>query len=219
MAIAFDNSLARQNTASTTLTTSFTTSGSDRALVVYVEHPTSSTVTCTYAGVSMTAVHSAVSGGLNLVTAFILLNPASGANNIVSTRTGGANDMSYMAASYTGVGTGGGTGGSDSGNTLVWASGTSNQTIATVTVADNAWISHFVRTGSNYTPSTNVTSRQATGSVVRISDTGGAITPAGSTNQTLNYVSGGSNSGTICTIGLAPVAAAPTFIPRVSFIM
>ena len=206
MAIAFDNSLARQNGAGTTLTTSFTITGASTALVVFADHNTGSTVTCTYGGVSMTKIHDAVSNNAQLLSSFILVGTATGANDIVMTRTGGS-DMSYQAMSYTGVGTGGSTGGSDSSAQLIWASGGGNRTLATTTVANNSWITLFHRTADEYTAGTNVTFRQSTSGVAVVSDTNGAITPAGSTNQTINIVSG-TGGGGMLSISLAPPASA-----------
>ena len=71
----------------TTKTWSHTCTGTERALVV--GGLTNGTLTATYAGVSMTQVQVATSpGGINSYL-FVLANPASGANNVILTRSGG----------------------------------------------------------------------------------------------------------------------------------
>ena len=221
MAIARDTYKARttQPSSAASYTFAYTCTGSDRAVVLYIEHAAATIDTATYAGVSMTKIHDAVTAyGTIKLSSFILINPASGSNNFVVDPTG-SDQLVVMVESYTGAGTGGGTGGSDSSQTATFATSAANQSIVTTTSADNCWITFFFRAnGGSYTAGTNVSIQDNVASIALVGDTNAAITPAGATTQTFNR-STGTNSGGIITIALAPAGAAPTFIPRVSFIM
>lgn len=210
MAIARDTYLARttQPSSAASYTFAYTCTGSDRAVVLYIEHAAASISTATYAGVSMTRIHNAsvAYGGVKM-SSFILINPASGSNNFVVTPA--TNDqLVVMVESYTGVGTGGGTGGSDSSSTATWSSSSANQTVSTTTVANNSWITFFFRSdGGSFSAGTNVSIQDNVAGIALVGDTNAAITPAGSTNQTFTN-GGGSNSGRVITVALAPYTAA-----------
>ena len=140
MAIAFDNKT--RATASFT-TISFTTSGSDRALVIHVESGGADNVAATYNGVSLTkqsAASRADSAG-NRQTVLTLLNPASGTNTLSVT---GASVNEVNVLSYTGVGS---ISGQNTGNNTV----TANLTVTFTVGTSGSWIysGGLGRTGPN----------------------------------------------------------------------
>lgn len=101
MPIAYDNatkSVSSENVNS--LTFSHTNSSSaNRGIILFVWDQTSSITGATYAGIGMTRIFSD-----NSKEAFYLANPASGANNIVISRSSTATDILVgMAISFTGV--------------------------------------------------------------------------------------------------------------------
>lgn len=102
MAIAYD-SVSTGSGATTTATWSHTTSGSDRILFVcafqYITntHPTS----VTYNGVAMTYIGTAQKNNY-YIDVYYLINPASGANNVVITYPG-SGTITGQAVSYTGA--------------------------------------------------------------------------------------------------------------------
>ena len=209
MAIAFDNSLARTN-GTTSVTVAFTITGTDTAIVVTVEH-TGTISSVTYAGTNLTKVGTvAAHGGIGeALTSWILVGTSTGSNNIIATCSAGA-DVNVMAVSYTGVNSGGGTGGSDASNTASLDNVSGNQTLATTTASDNAWIVLGVRSEQAASVVTNVTYRQSTADVATIGDTNAAITPAGSTNQTINTTVSGDLS--MVSVALKPAGGAVAYV-------
>ena len=105
MAITVDSitSSGAWNNAESTVTWSHTCSGSDRVLVVFVDSYANKTTGVTYAGVSMTFVAKQwYSVNQRYISCYVLVNPASGTNNIVWSLSG--NDYCNSAAiSYTGA--------------------------------------------------------------------------------------------------------------------
>lgn len=103
MAIAFDSASGRQTGTATSATLSHTCSGVDRILVVSVGVASGKTVTgVTYGGVAMTKVvdGTTISVG-TYASMWILLNPATGANNIVASFSASTN-YGISSVSYTG---------------------------------------------------------------------------------------------------------------------
>jgi hypothetical protein len=207
MAIARDTFVARTGGSGTSQTLAYTCTGSDRALVLFIEYNSGSVSGVTYNGVAMTKVDTITAYSGVLVDSWILINPSSGANNIIATfSVSGSHSM--MAESYTGVGTGGSTGGCDSHNTTTWSSQTTDRTLATTTVADNSWLIVYLRSDAgSYTAGTNVSFQNNVAGIAIMGDSGAALTPAGSKNQTFT-ASGASNSGGILSVGISPVATA-----------
>lgn len=212
MAIARDTYLARttQTPAATSYTFSYTCTGSNRVLVLFVEHSVTDTInTVTYAGDSMTKVDSITVYGTVVVDSWIIINPASGANNVVSSASASIQQV-VMAESYTGTTSGGSTGGCDAHNTATFLVSSLDQSISTTTVSDNAWIPIYFRAnGGSYSASTNVSIQDDVAGIALMGDTNGALTPAGSKTQTFTRVSG-TNSGGILTVALAPYVASAT---------
>jgi hypothetical protein len=136
MAIAFDNATDGNINNGTSLTFSHTCSGSNRFLKVSIKLYGANDITgVTYNGVAMSHIATAVQGteGSRAVM-YGLIAPATGANNVVISRTS-SNFIAGSAESYTGV--------SQSGQPE--ASGTdfdtAAQTTPTATVtSSNAWL-------------------------------------------------------------------------------
>lgn len=110
-AIAFDaKTTSSTGAGSSSITWSHTTSGSNRILFVGITTLNFSTgspgVTATYNGVSMTPIATdVISFATNnyRLHVFYLVNPASGAHNVVATATTGTGIFTSAAVSYTGV--------------------------------------------------------------------------------------------------------------------
>lgn len=102
--IAFDAGLYTGNTTATSQTTSFTTSGSNRYLLVAVWADLVSDLISgvTYNAVSMTLIDKQLISGDRYHYLFGLANPASGAHNIVISASSSC-FLQAVVASYTGV--------------------------------------------------------------------------------------------------------------------
>jgi hypothetical protein len=131
-----------------------------------------------------------------------LLNPASGANNISISWSGGNTTMQGIGASYTGV--------LQSG--LPDATATKNQNSGSTishtitTVADNCWVAAFVRASADsISANSNITMRTDTASANESAwgDSNGAVTPAGNYTMTVN-VNSGSNAELLLMVSFAP---------------
>lgn len=206
--IAFDAST--QGTAGSTSpqTYSHTTSGSDRILFVSIF--TQGSVTgVTYNGVAMTELGTtSYSTPTGVSYLFMLVNPASGANNVVVTHSGSF--TASVAASYTGAKQTDQPDAAAVTNTTGAGTATSLSTTIT-TVADNSWLvtSTATESGSALTAGAGAFLRQ-TGSNIAVAlfDTNGAVTPAGVTSMTVDAAS----ATEICmvTASFAPSVAAAT---------
>lgn len=186
MAIARDTfaALASQGNVST-WTNSYTCSGSDRLLLVCVTKRTNDDVTgVTHGGVAMTQlVKLHHSGGTEWLYIYGLINPATGAQNIVMSASGSSVSY-YGATSYTGV--------SQSGNPTITGSSTTNAISLTSTV-DNSTMFVFVQNsvdvvGSD-TGSTLISQANGTG---MLESNPLQINSAGS--KTMNYTGTSNNS-------------------------
>lgn len=178
MSVAFDAALQPQvNGSVTSVTRSFTTSGTDRFLNTWGLTTSVADMTgVTYNSVSLTKA-----GELNVdafaTETYYLINPASGANNIVWSN-GTSTTFVTSATSYNGVKQSF----TPTTNTSTGNSSTMSGTLTTV--SDNSWIvwntrnnSGAAATGTNYV-------RRADNAIngVSIGDTDAAITPAGATS-------------------------------------
>lgn len=100
MAIAFDS--ASNNSATLALTFSHTCSGSDRLLLVSC-HGADQSFSVTYNGVAMTELYDGTPGSpFKFIAVYALVAPATGANDVVITRSG-STPVIAGAVSYTGV--------------------------------------------------------------------------------------------------------------------
>lgn len=177
MAIAYDNSTASaySGASSTTVTWSHTCSGTDRVLVVGVYTTNDNLSTVTYNGVSCTFIGK-IAGTTDYIHLYYLINPASGANNVVATATSAL--LGYgQATSITGA--------KQSGQPDASATGanasTTNFTTSVTTVADNSWLVGIVYGGGTIVAGTGTTFRaQSVANVLGMMDSNGAKSPAGS---------------------------------------
>lgn len=182
MAIAYDTTSNATGTSG--ITWSHTCSGSNRILFVALGVTSGVSHTVTYAGVSMTQVLNPTVGAVGF---YYLINPASGANNIVVTGSGGT--MQACATSYNGVAQSGNPEASTLGDT---GGGANTITNGTTTVTDNAWVVGLAGqfTGSAVisagTGSTQRVSINGGGVPVALYDNGGPKTPAGSVSMQIN---------------------------------
>lgn len=180
MAIAFDAATHSAYQANSPLTFSHTTSGSDRLIIVYVYDGSNRTTGVTYGGVALTLVQDLVMTGAaagQYIQLWYLLNPASGANNVVVSGTPDPIGVYASAVSYTGVAQ---SGQPDASNKQATSPATSLTTSVT-TVADNCWLMGYAYHGATISAGTGTTSRgsNAGGQLTAI-DSNGAKTPAGS---------------------------------------
>lgn len=222
MAIAF---VAAADGGNTTAATSFTWAytvggGTKRILFVSVEGTATDIITgATYAAASMTLVGKILSGSSRWEYLFYLLNPASGANNVVVSASStcdfifaGASDYSgvkQVAPEVTGTNTSG----------VAAASLTTSIT----TISDNAWI---VLMSGGF--SGNAAPTAGSGSTFRVAegtfgtwglfDSGAAITPAQAYSMTTVQSSGGLNIITHIYAAFAPdTGGAQTFFSRAQY--
>src|SRR3990167_3702009 len=180
MPIAFVSYTAQSTSGPGTTITNSLDAGSDanRVLICGVTgHTTSDEMTAaTYNGVSMTKIGVVKNpgDGARYIYLWMLVNPASGTNDLVYTNNSsvfcfsGATVLSGVSAEDT----------TASAKTKTATSGsTYNHSITTV--ADNCWLVGFTsNNGNNISAGANTTLREASASAVR-SDTNAAQTPAG----------------------------------------
>ena len=208
MAIAFDAATSGGYVTSTSMTYSHTVGagGSNRLLVVGVDvFNSADTVTgITYAGISLTKIVHITSSG-NSVTnhLYYLLNPATGANNVVVSLSV-SNNVASGCASYTGIKQ---SGQPDSSATAQKDGG--EMTFTTTTVADNSWtvlwVGHLGTVA--YTPGAGTTERVEP-VFASLNDSNAAITPAGSSNLITTAVTdAGQYSGVIASFAPAVAVA------------
>lgn len=184
MAFAFDNESGRQAIGgATSLTYSFTVSGSDRQLRVGALTTAGTITGVTYNGVSTTQIGTtAADAGVTIYT-FGLIAPATGANNVVISCSTSATLVSH-AASWTGAHQ---TTLTDATNTQT---GSGNFTHSVTTSADNCWTVLYCRNGiTNMAAGTATTARSSADDNMWF-DSNAAKTPAGSVTLAVNGVTG-----------------------------
>lgn len=194
MAIAFDAKTDKQQGAATSLTFSHTCTGSN--LILFVGAQTGDNLLLdqvtgiTYNSVAMTraCIQNAVPSN-SAHYLYYLLNPSTGANNVVISVTGGSQTIRGMATSYTGVG-----GGFDVTATNAVASDGSNPMILTTNIdpvsSSGAWAVVFGQDNqTDLLAGTGLTMRTTQdGSGFGMYDTNGIV--SGSVNLGLNVNSG-----------------------------
>lgn len=207
MAIAVDNTGQGFQNAGTSLTVSYTTSGSDRALLVslWVWNGTISGLGVTYNGTAMTELINRAADSGN-VYIFGLVNPTSGANNIVVSNANSV-QIFMTCASYTGVHQ---THANAFPDTETSGSANStNQSLSITTSVDQSWTFMNTRTpsrsqtaGSGTTKRViNTTSQDAATSF----DSGGGVSTG---SNALNYTVSPSQTCYNVMTAFAPAAAA-----------
>ena len=206
MPIAFD--AASNGTAvATSLTVAHTCTGSNRILYAYVQTNTSTdfAVTATYNGVSMTARTSSFlnSDSNGRQSNFLLVAPATGANNIVFTPNASAN-MASVNTSYTGAAQSGQPDASGTVSSGIVSGGT--QTLTFSSVAANTWRADSAHgAGDLPNASTGFTSRGVEGNS-RGGDSNAALA-AGSNSLSVTNSGAGTESVSMIGVSIAPAAA------------
>ena len=214
MAIARDTS-GYLNFTATSGTLSYTCSGSDRILLVFTNNEAGADdiTGVTYNGVALTQLGTGVirSGSVTLRT-WYLIAPATGANNIVVSRSTSA-DTWCLVVSYTGVSQ---TGFPDASATF--QDSTSPMTGTLTTIADNA-IAVMVGSGTQ-------TQTASTGATFVLNNTSGAyqlyesttfpITPAGSYSMSFTQADA---AVAISMVSLAPPSSATSGKNFLAFMM
>lgn len=155
----------------------------------------------TYAGTAMTEVSNDLAAGARTFI-WILVNPTSGANDVVIS-LGASSNIRGQALSYTGAKQS-----AQPDASVFTRSATVTTLTGTITtVADNCWaiVFAFQENGNDLTASTNVTSRRNTPAYIQSGDNNADITPAGNLSQTVTAASGDIR---ISQISIAPVLAA-----------
>lgn len=206
MAIAYDFSSTGNANPGTSVTVAHTCTGSDLLLLVGIlTNDTTDKVTgVTYNGVAMTrlAAYQAVTTNFFGFT-YYLLAPATGANNIVASRSD-SGLIGCMGASYTGV--------SQSGFPDSNASGTDaagNFSATTTVVAANCWLWANVRSNNNVsgiTAGASTTIRQNVFGSAGVMADSNAIVGTGA--QSLNFVVDNGGETYWHVVSFAPAAAA-----------
>jgi len=205
MAIAYDAASTTQSASpATSDAVTFTTSGSDRFLVVGIRHNTSAvTFTVTYNSVSMTEIGSGqlFNGDTNRMRLFYLINPASGSNT-VSVTPSASDYFQWSVASYNGVDQASQPDSSNSGET----SGVSTHPISTTVVAEDSWmVGVWGGGGWNITAGTGTTERSSGVDFYALGDSNGALA---SGSRTLTMTTGGNEAEGQIALSFDPASAA-----------
>ena len=188
---AFSSQTLGATTASPhTFSTQHTASGSNRIVIVSASGDWASAgllTGVTYGGSAMTKIVEGVSwSGGNYISLWYLIAPATGAQSIQFTWTGGDKRVSFTCASYTGAKQSGQPDASTSNNQ---ESGSSLTTTLT-TVADKCWtVLHMLPADfdSSSAGAGTVIRQNTTGGRGGYADSNGEKTPAGSTSLIVNY--------------------------------
>jgi hypothetical protein len=213
MAIAYDSYAIGTAGAGSSLTYSHTCTGSDLILFVSVFIQTSLTITgITYNGVALTSIDGQTNGASNeRIELWYLIAPATGANNIVISRSGSTGALQGRSTSYTGANQ---SSQPDASSKSIATSTTLTDTVTTV--ADNCWAVWVIRNGvgsfSNYTGWT----RRSSNSSVELGDSNSAKTPAGN----LTFTADPPSSTEVYDVmaSFSPSVVASTFTPKVIII-
>lgn len=206
-AIAHDASSYNSWNTASSQTWSHTITGTDTFLVVYgwVNNSSDSVTSVTYNGVSMTRLNDVTTynGGGNRAYLYYLFAPDTGTHNIVATLTG-SYSSAWIGESYTGASQSTfpdsyvESGGDGSSNTY---------SINTTTTSDNSWVLGF-GTGLDGICSAGSGTTMRTTNNPFSSDSGGAISPAGSASQ--SYVSCGNRVEDKMIVGVYLATSSPT---------
>mgnify|MGYP001597421519 CR=1 FL=1 len=199
-AIAVDTqTTGGQTTTANSLTWSHTCTGSDLNLIIGLTNGANDTTGVTYAAAAATQdAHSAIPAGTEGADIWRKTAPATGANNVVLSRTGTTSRMTGVAASYTGSKQ---TGQPDAATTNTATSVTSITTSVTV-VATNSWlVGSYDNNAEVPTAGANTTIRQAGSDASGLADSNAAVA-AGSRSLIINTV--GSSNFAFALISLAP---------------
>lgn len=202
----FDAASNGKNAGSGNLTVAHTCTGTNLCLVVMGKVDTGNTISCTYAGVSMTKLRTVTHSALYDLVSFYLVNPATWANNIVLSVTG-SHQLELCAGSYTWVAQSAPITNLDSG--LVTASGsTASETSASTSPANQKivvglWYSSYSVSSPSCAPASSGTNRtenslsnnnglfffDINAATTTTYTVGGTLSGGGSWSMELNYLS------------------------------
>jgi len=207
MAIAFDNSTNwttdSHSGSGTSLTFSYTVgSGSNRAIFVGVCAANTDIVSgVTYAGSSMTLIGKLLQPGPDRwAYLFGMLNPSSGANNVVISCSSSADFIEGNASSYSGVKQ---SGLPDASNTQTYSSPVTSASISVTSIANNCWTVAALRGGNGSATGGTGTTMRDNQNQIALGDSNGPITPAGSTSLNFNF---GSHVAVLIMASFAPAS-------------
>jgi hypothetical protein len=212
MAIALDAVSAIQISTGAVKTFNFTISGDDRILFVGIRsNSNSATFGVTYNGVAMTEVDRvSFNSNCNRMWLFMLVNPASGTNNVVVTPSSTVEAFRCATVSYTGARQ---TDQPDSSNNESQSASTTHD-ISTTVVTDDSWAIAVFGTGAGQTLSagTGTTKRTTESMFFAIGDSNGTL-EAGS--RTLEMTSNSDTSGMIIA-SFAPGGSGPSNLKTIN---
>jgi hypothetical protein len=186
MALSFDSSAQAQSSSGATSLTYSHTCGTGAYLTVGVLDVNNAVTGITYAGVSMSLLKTEFFfyGVVVGIKTYGLVSPATGANNVVVTKSVGSGVIdscshSVLSASTTQPD-------ATAGNHDPGPGNVSTLTTTVTTVADNSWTVLYGcnDNGGTLTAGSGATIRSQTGNGFGVFDSNGAITPAGSTSMT-----------------------------------
>jgi hypothetical protein len=201
MAIALDSAKATPTVISndTVATFSHTCSGDNRILLVGIRSSTNKTFTVTYNSVSMTEVGTGEADWGKTLRLFCLVNPDSGAHNVVATAN--ANDyFSVSAVSYNGAKQ---TGQPDSNNKN-YATLKTTLTVSTAVVTSNSWLAGIFADYDGYTLSGGTgTTARSLDSGFMMADSDGTVA-SGSRSLIANTSSANDIGGIVISIAPYP---------------
>ena len=206
MAIALDTSVGPQNTTGTSITWSHTCTGSNLILFVGVQGDNVSNLVtgATYNSVPLTLVDKVQGTGDRWVYLFYLINPSTGANNVVVSASG-STALRTTSVSYTGA--------KQSGQPDAFSTKTETLSVSVTgtvtTVENNCWTVMVARNPTAGCVAGAGATIRGTSAFSNVFDSNGAITPAGSTS--LQVTNGG--SATIWEAVIASFAPAVTATP------
>lgn len=205
MAIAFNAATHSAYTNSTSNTLSHTTAGSNRILFVSIYAGSDVVTGVTYNGVAMTQLQKQLMVGAaagQYIYLYMLVNPASGANNVVVSSSSGLGGY-ISAVSYTGAKQ---TGQPNVSNKQAVTSTTSLTTSVTTTL-DNCWLTGYAYHNGTVVAGTATTLRGGSVNVLQTMDSNGAKSPAGS--YSLNTTKSPADFAGHVMAAFAPYAATP----------
>lgn len=205
MAIAFDNATAFTSAIATSVTLAHTVTGSSPAILSGVLCAANDITGCTYNGVAMTLLDNlglvGDAGGWTNLALFYLLNPATGANNLVASHTGGAS-IAVRGLSYTGVRQVASA--IDTHGTTGPVSGVTTMSPTLTVAGGGAWLISWARNDqAAFTAGAGTTLRGANSSI-QFADSN-AIVAVGSQSLVVNWV--GAGNGGACNVVLLPPAS------------
>jgi len=219
MPIAFDAAAQSSNTGASSLTYSHTVTGSNTILFVGATMDDGDNLTgITYGGAAMTLIDK-ISGGISAnhyIYLYYLINPSTGANNVVISRSTSTGFLGGFSTSYTGAKQ---TGVPDASNKTAYAAASQTQiTTGVTTVVDNCWIVCVAQVDNDGSPGTvNITQRGTTsGNGTSFGDTNAARSPAGLYTVGFEATGVGNQKGTVIGASFAPAGAGGVIISPVS---